>query len=265
MPAVLENDGEGIGLFRSEFLYLGSNDYPTEDSQFEAYRCVLQKMKGKEVIIRTCDIGSDKSIDYFDLPKEENPAMGMRAVRIGLSRPELFLTQLRALYRASAFGKLSIMFPMITSVWEVQECKRLCAQAQAELASANVAFDTNVKLGVMIETPAAAILSNELAEHVDFFSCGTNDLTQYTLACDRQNGMMGRFFDEHHPAVLRLLEMVTQNAHKHGIWVGICGELASDQELLERFLEMGIDELSVNPQMVLPLRAQVLALPISSC
>lgn len=255
--AVQVNDGGGIGLFRSEFLYLNCEDFPTEDQQFEAYKQVLSDMEDKEVIIRTLDIGADKQIGYFNLPKEENPAMGMRALRICLTRPEIFRTQLRALYRASAFGKLGIMFPMVTSVWEVREAKRICEEVKRELKNEGIPYSEDVQIGVMIETPAAAIISDRLAKEVDFFSCGTNDLTQYTLACDRQNNDLGRFYDPHHPAVLRLLQMVTENAHKNGIWVGICGELGADLELTETFLALGIDELSVSPRAVLPLRNAV--------
>ena len=255
--AVQVNDGGGIGLFRSEFLYLNCTDYPTEDQQFEAYKQVLSAMEDKEVIIRTCDIGADKQIDYFDLPKENNPAMGMRALRISLTRPDFFKTQLRALYRASAYGKLGIMFPMVTSVWEVREAKKMCETVKNELKSEGIPYSENVQLGIMIETPAAAIMSDRLAKEVDFFSCGTNDLTQYTLACDRQNNDLGRFYDPHHPAVLRLLKMVADNAHKNGIWVGICGELGADLTLTETFLAIGIDELSVSPRAVLPLRNAV--------
>ena len=255
--AVQVNDGGGIGLFRSEFLYLNCTDFPTEDQQFEAYKQVLSDMDGKEVIIRTLDIGADKQIGYFDLPKEENPAMGMRALRICLSRPEIFHTQLRALYRASAFGKLGIMFPMVTSVWEVREAKRMCTDVKRELKNEGIPYSEDVQIGIMIETPAAAVLSDRLAKEVDFFSCGTNDLTQYTLACDRQNNDLGRFYDPHHPAVLRLLQMVTENAHKNGIWVGICGELGADLTLTETFLAIGVDELSVSPRAVLPLRNAV--------
>ena len=257
LHAVEINDGGGIGLFRSEFLYLNCKDYPTEDEQFEAYRKVLSGMEGKEVIIRTLDIGADKQIDYFDLPKEENPAMGMRALRICLTRPEIFRTQLRALYRASAYGKLGIMFPMVTSVWEVQEAKAMCEDVKRSLKHDGIPYDEHVQLGIMIETPAAAIISDRLAKEVDFFSCGTNDLTQYTLACDRQNNNLGRFYNPHHPAVLRLIKMACDNAHKNGIWIGICGELGADLTLTETFLAMGIDELSVSPRSVLPLRNAV--------
>ena len=252
--AVLSNDGDGIGLFRSEFLYLNSNTYPTEEEQFEAYKAVLSQMDGREVVIRTCDIGADKQIDYFELPKEENPAMGMRALRISLSRPDFFRTQLRALYRASAYGKLAIMFPMVTSVWEVRETKKLIESVKAELRAEGIPYSEHVEIGVMIETPAAAVMSDRLAKEVDFFSCGTNDLTQYTLACDRQNNDLGRFYDPHHPAVLRLIKLVVENAHKNGIWVGICGELGADLEMTETFLAIGVDELSVSPRAVLPLR-----------
>ncbi len=255
--AVLTNDGGGVGLFRSEFLYLNCDDYPTEDYQFEEYKKALQDMGGREVIIRTLDIGADKQIDYFEMPKEENPALGNRALRICLNRPEIFHTQIRALYRASAYGHLGIMFPMVTSVWEVREAKKMCAQVRAELKAEGIPFDEHVELGIMIETPAAAVISDRLAKEVDFFSCGTNDLTQYTLACDRQNNDLGRFFNPHHPAVLRLLKMVTENAHKNGIWVGICGELGADLDLTEMFLSIGIDELSVSPRSVLPLRKKV--------
>ncbi len=257
VPTVLSNDGGGVGLFRSEFLYLNCSDYPTEDYQFEAYRQVLSDMGDKEVIIRTLDIGADKQIDYFQMPKEENPALGNRALRICLNRPEIFKTQLRALYRASAYGKLGIMFPMVTSVWEVKEAKKLCEVVKKELEAEGKPFSPDVEIGIMIETPAAAVMSDRLAKLVDFFSCGTNDLTQYTLACDRQNNDLGRFFNPHHPAVLRLLKMVCDNAHKNGVWVGICGELGADLELTETFLSIGIDELSVSPRSVLPLRQKI--------
>ena len=255
--AVQVNDGGVIGLFRSEFLYLNSPDYPTEDQQFEAYKKVLADMGGKEVIIRTLDIGADKQIGYFNLPKEDNPAMGMRALRICLTRPEIFKTQLRALYRASAFGKLGIMVPRVTSVWEVREAKKYCEEVKRDLKAEGIPFAEDVQVGIMIETPAAAIMSDRLAKEVDFFSCGTNDLTQYTLACDRQNNDLGRFYDPHNPAVLRLLKRGTENAHKNGIWVGICGELGADLTLTETFLAIGVDELSVSPRAVLPLRNAV--------
>lgn len=257
IDAVLQNDGGGIGLFRSEFLYLQGSDYPTEDEQFEAYKTVAERMGGRRVIIRTLDIGADKQADYFHLDKEENPAMGLRAIRICLTRPEVFRTQLRALYRASAYGKIAIMFPMITSVWEVQEIKRICRNIRAELAEEGVPMADKVELGIMIETPAAVMMSAELACEVDFFSVGTNDLTQYTLAVDRQGVGLDRFFDAHHPAVLRMLRMAAENAHKAGIWIGICGELGADAELTETFLSMGIDELSVSPSAVLPLRSAI--------
>lgn len=257
IDAVLQNDGGGIGLFRSEFLYLQGSDYPTEDEQFEAYKTVAERMGGRRVIIRTLDIGADKQADYFHLDKEENPAMGLRAIRICLTRPEVFRTQLRALYRASAYGKIAIMFPMITSVWEVQEIKRICRNIRAELAEEGVPMADKIELGIMIETPAAVMMSAELAREVDFFSVGTNDLTQYTLAVDRQGVGLDRFFDAHHPAVLRMLRMAAENAHKAGIWIGICGELGADAELTETFLSMGIDELSVSPSAVLPLRSAI--------
>lgn len=257
IDAVLQNDGGGIGLFRSEFLYLQGSDYPTEDEQFEAYKTVAERMGGRRVIIRTLDIGADKQADYFHLDKEENPAMGLRAIRICLTRPEVFRTQLRALYRASAYGKIAIMFPMITSVWEVQEIKRICRNIRAELAEEGVPMADKVELGIMIETPAAVMMSAELAREVDFFSVGTNDLTQYTLAVDRQGVGLDRFFDAHHPAVLRMIRMAAENAHRAGIWIGICGELGADAELTETFLSMGIDELSVSPSAVLPLRSAI--------
>ena len=264
VTTVLNNDGGGIGLFRSEFLYLNCDDYPTEDYQFEAYKKVLSDMGGREVVIRTLDIGADKQIGYFNLPHEENPALGNRALRICLNRPEVFRTQLRALYRASIYGKLLIMFPMVTSVWEVREAKKMCEQVKKELSAEGIPYSEDVELGIMIETPAAAIMSDRLAKEVDFFSCGTNDLTQYTLACDRQNNDLGRFYDPHHPAVLRLLKMAADNAHKNGIWIGICGELGADLELTETFLSIGIDELSVSPRSVLPLRQKVRDITVSA-
>ena len=263
VDAVKMNDGGGIGLFRSEFLYLNSATYPTEEEQFEAYKAVLTGMEGKEVIIRTCDIGADKQIDYFELPKEENPAMGMRALRISLSRPAFFRTQLRALYRASAYGNLGIMFPMVTSVWEVRETKKLIESVKKELHDEGIPYSDHVEIGVMIETPAAAVISDRLAKEVDFFSCGTNDLTQYTLACDRQNNDLGRFYDPHHLSVIRLLKMVVENAHKNGVWVGICGELGADLEMTETFLAIGVDELSVTPRAVLPLRNKIRSLDMT--
>ena len=257
VPAVLSNDAGGVGLFRSEFLYLNCDDFPSEDVQFEAYKKVLSDMGGKEVVIRTLDIGADKQIAYFNMPKEENPALGNRALRICLNRPEIFHTQLRALFRASAYGKLGIMFPMVTSVWEVKEARKMCEQVKKELTAEGIPFSEDVEIGIMIETPAAVLMSDRLAKVVDFFSCGTNDLTQYTLACDRQNADLGRFYDPHHPAVLRALKMVCDNAHKNGVWVGICGELGADLELTETFLSIGIDELSVSPRSVLPLRQKI--------
>lgn len=255
--AVLANDAGGIGLFRSEFLYLESSDYPTEEQQFSAYKRVLESMAGKKVIIRTLDIGADKQVDYFGLEKEENPALGYRAIRICLTRPEIFRTQLRALYRASAYGNLGIMFPMITSVSEVEKILAMCGEVKEQLRAEGVEVSDNVELGIMIETPAAAIISDRLAPMVDFFSVGTNDLTQYTLACDRQNANIEQFIDTHHEAILRLIEMSAENAHKHGAWIGICGELAADTSLTETFLRMGIDELSVSPTFVLKVRDAV--------
>ena len=263
VPAVLANDAGGVGLFRSEFLYLNCDDYPTEDYQFEAYKKALSDMGGKDVVIRTLDIGADKQIGYFDLPKEENPAMGNRALRICLNRPEIFHTQLRALFRASAFGKLGIMFPMVTSVWEVKEARKMCERVKEELTKEGIPFSDHVEIGIMIETPAAVLMSDRLAKEVDFFSCGTNDLTQYMLACDRQNADLGRFYNPHHPAVLRALKMGCDNAHRNGIWVGICGELGADLSLTETFLAIGIDELSVSPHSVLPLRQKIRETTIS--
>ena len=257
VDAVLANDGQGIGLFRSEFLYLSASDYPSEDEQFKAYRKVAAAMDGKRVVIRTLDIGADKQVDYFNMQKEENPALGVRAIRICLNRPEVFRTQLRALYRASVYGKIAIMFPMITSVWEVKECKRACQSVMKELAAEGIPYDADTELGIMIETPASVFVAPELAKHVDFFSVGTNDLTQYTLACDRQANDLGKFYDPHHPAVLRALKMATDAAHAAGIWIGICGELGADLDLLPTFLAIGIDELSVSPSSVLPLRAAI--------
>ena len=256
LPPVLKNDAHGIGLFRSEFVYLGSNDYPTEEEQFEAYKAVVEGMGGKKVIIRTLDIGADKQADYFKLDAEENPALGFRAIRICLTRLEVFKTQLRAIYRASAFGKCSIMFPMIISVWEIKKIKEIVEVVKQELVAEGHAIG-EVELGIMIETPAAVMMSDELAQEVEFFSIGTNDLTQYTLAIDRQNECINRFYDSHHPAVLKMIQMTIDNGHKHGIWVGICGELASDLTLTETFMDMGIDELSVSPTFVLPLRKKV--------
>lgn len=257
MDAVLANDGQGIGLFRSEFLYLAASNYPSEDEQFYAYKKVATAMGGKRVIIRTLDIGADKQVDYFQMQKEENPAMGVRAIRICLNHPEIFRTQLRALYRASAYGKVAIMFPMITSVWEVKECKRLCQKVMAELDAEGIPYNKGTEIGIMIETPSSIFVADALAKEVDFFSVGTNDLTQYILACDRQSNDLGKFYDPHHPAVLRALKMAADAAHAAGIWIGICGELGADMELLETFLAIGIDELSVTPTSVLPLRAKI--------
>ena len=255
--AVLLNDAGGIGLFRSEFLYLENKDYPTEDQQFFAYKRVLESMAGKKVIIRTLDIGADKQVDYFGLKKEENPALGLRAIRLCLTRPEIFRTQLRALFRASVYGNLGIMFPMITSVGEVERIMKICEEVKAELKNEGIEYSDKTEIGIMIETPAAAIISDRLAPLVDFFSVGTNDLTQYTLACDRQNPDAEEFVDTHHEAVLRLIEMSAENAHKNGAWIGICGELAADTSLTETFLRMGIDELSVSPTFVLKVRDAV--------
>ena len=255
--AVLLNDAGGIGLFRSEFLYLENSDYPTEEQQFLAYKRVLESMAGKKVIIRTLDIGADKQVDYFGMNKEENPALGYRAIRICLTRPEIFKVQLRALYRASVFGNLGIMFPMITSVREVEQILTICDEVKKELSEQGITYSKTIEVGIMIETPAAAIISDKLAPLVDFFSVGTNDLTQYTLACDRQNPDIEAFCDTHHEAILRLIEMAAENAHKNGIWIGICGELAADTSLTETFLRMGIDELSVSPSFVLKVRDTV--------
>ncbi len=253
VDAVLENDAEGIGLFRSEFLYLGRDSFPGEEEQFEAYKTVLTGMGGRKVIIRTLDIGADKQADYFGIETEENPALGLRAIRICLTMPEVFKTQLRALYRASAYGNLGIMFPMITSLKEIIQIKDIVAEVKTELDKEYIAYG-NVELGIMIETPAAALISDLLAPHVDFFSIGTNDLSQYTLAIDRQNQALERFFDPHHEAILRLIQITVDNAHKYGAWCGICGELGADTGLTARFLEMGVDELSVSPAYTLELR-----------
>ena len=252
----LENDASGIGLFRSEFLYLEKDHYPTEEEQFHVYKTVAETMAGKKVIIRTLDIGADKQIDYFDMEPEENPAMGYRAIRICLDREDVFKTQLRAIYRASAYGNIGIMYPMIISVDEVKRIKEISASVRRELSETGISF-SDVEEGIMIETPAAAIISDLLAREVDFFSIGTNDLSQYTLAIDRQNPKLDPFFDPHHPAILRLLQMVADNAHKAGIWVGICGELGADLTLTEDFVRMGMDELSVSPAMILPVRQKI--------
>ncbi|MBR1873546.1 MAG: phosphoenolpyruvate--protein phosphotransferase [Eubacterium sp.] len=256
VASVLENDAGGIGLFRSEFLYLESEDYPTEDEQFEAYKKVAQMMAGKKVIIRTLDIGADKQVDYFGLDKEDNPALGYRAIRICLTRQEVFKTQLRAIYRASHFGKISIMFPMIISMDEVKKCKNMAELVMRELDAEGIPYG-DVELGIMIETPAAVMISDELAKEVDFFSVGTNDLTQYTLAIDRQNPKLDDFYDAHHPAILKMLKMIADNAHAGGAWAGICGELGADTSLTEEFLKMGYDELSVSPSMILKVRETV--------
>ena len=258
LALVMKNDAGGIGLFRSEFIYLGSEDYPTEEEQFAIYKTVAETMAGKKVIIRTLDIGADKQADYFKLPEEENPALGLRAIRICLTRPEVFKTQLRAILRASAYGKVSIMFPMIISVNEVLEIKEIVAGIKAELDDEGFAYDKNIEMGIMIETPASVIIAEELAKEVDFFSIGTNDLTQYTLAIDRQNQSLDRFYDPHHPAILKMLQMVVDAAHKYGKWAGICGELGADLSLTKEFLAMGFDELSVSPGRVLPIRKIVL-------
>lgn len=260
---VLLNDAGGIGLFRSEFLYLENTDYPTEEQQFTAYKRVLESMAGKKVIIRTLDIGADKQVDYFNMKKEENPALGYRAIRICLTRPDIFKTQLRALFRASVYGNLGIMFPMITSVSEVEKVLAICNEVKGELREQGIDYSDSTELGIMIETPAAAIISDKLAPMVDFFSVGTNDLTQYTLACDRQNPDIEQFCDTHHEAILRLIEMSAQNAHKNGAWIGICGELAADTTLTETFLRMGIDELSVSPSFVLKVRDAVRNIDLS--
>ena len=256
IPSVLENDAEGVGLFRSEFLYMGREDFPTEEEQFRAYRQVLQTMAGKKVIIRTLDIGADKQVDYFGLGEEENPAMGYRAIRICLKQPEIFKTQLRALLRAAVYGNLSVMYPMITSEEEVAKIQKIVKEVENELTKEGVPYQIPEQ-GIMIETPAAVMVSDELAQMVDFFSIGTNDLTQYTMAIDRQNAKLDDFYNAHHKAIIRMIRMVTENAHKHGKWVGICGELGADLELTDTFMEIGVDELSVAPSMVLKLRKQI--------
>ena len=263
VTAVQSNDGQGIGLFRSEFLYLAASDYPTEEEQFQAYKDVAAAMGGKRVVIRTLDIGADKQVDYFEMHKEENPALGVRAIRICLNRPEVFRTQLRALYRASAYGKVAIMFPMITSVWEIKECRRACESVMQELAEEGIPFNPDTEIGIMIETPASVLIARDLAKHVDFFSVGTNDLTQYTLAIDRQNPKLDAFYDAHHPAILRMIRQTVEAGHRHGCWVGICGELGADPALTDTFLRMGIDELSVSPPSVLPLRKHIRSLDLS--
>ncbi len=255
--AVLKNDAGGIGLFRSEFLYLENTDFPTEEQQFAVYKQVAENMAGKKVIIRTLDIGADKQVDYFGLDKEENPALGYRAIRICLTRPEIFKTQLRALYRAAMYGNISIMFPMIISVDEIHRIKAIIAEVKGELKNEGIPYKEDVELGVMIETPASVMISRDLAKEVDFFSVGTNDLTQYTLAIDRQNAKLDEFYNPHHPAILSMIRMAAENAHAEGAWIGICGELGADLELTEEFLKMGLDELSVSPSMVLPLRKKI--------
>ena len=257
VEAVLASDAEGIGLFRSEFLYLGREDYPSEDIQYESYRKVVEEMKGKQVIIRTLDIGADKQVDYFNLPTEENPALGMRAIRICLTRPQLFATQLRAIYRASAYGNAAIMFPMISDLEELHRAKRIAKQVREALTEEKIPFNPETPIGIMIETPASALISDLLAKESGFFSIGTNDLTQYTLAVDRQNESIREFCDTHHEAILRLIRMTAENAHKAGIWVGICGMLGADPELTKTFVEMGLDELSVEPSYILNLRRRI--------
>ena len=257
LATVIQNDAGGIGLFRSEFIYLEKDRYPTEEEQFSIYKTAVEMMAGKRVIIRTLDIGADKQCEYFKMDKEENPALGYRAIRICLTRPEIFKTQLRALFRASAYGNLAIMYPMITSLWEVKRIKEIVEEVKAELTAEQLEFG-NPQQGIMIETPAAVMMSGELAKEVDFFSIGTNDLTQYTLAIDRQNPKLDKFYDAHHPAVLSMIRMTVENAHKAGIWAGICGELGADTSLTKEFLAMGVDELSVSPGSILPIRKIIL-------
>ena len=257
LATVIQNDAGGIGLFRSEFIYLEKDRYPTEEEQFSIYKTAVETMAGKRVIIRTLDIGADKQCEYFKMDKEENPALGYRAIRICLTRPEIFKTQLRALFRASAYGNLAIMYPMITSLWEVKRIKEIVEEVKAELTAEQLEFG-NPQQGIMIETPAAVMMSEELAKEVDFFSIGTNDLTQYTLAIDRQNPKLDKFYDAHHPAVLSMIRMTVENAHKAGIWAGICGELGADTSLTKEFLAMGVDELSVSPGSILPIRKIIL-------
>lgn len=257
LATVIQNDAGGIGLFRSEFIYLEKDRYPTEEEQFSIYKTAVETMAGKQVIIRTLDIGADKQCEYFKMDKEENPALGYRAIRICLTRPEIFKTQLRALFRASAYGNLAIMYPMIISLWEVRRIKEIVEEVKAELTAEQLEFD-NPQQGIMIETPAAVMMSGELAKEVDFFSIGTNDLTQYTLAIDRQNPKLDKFYDAHHPAVLSMIRMTVENAHKAGIWAGICGELGADTSLTKEFLAMGVDELSISPGSILPIRKIIL-------
>lgn len=263
LAAVLKNDAEGIGLFRSEFIYMGRDTLPSEEEQFNIYKLAIETMAGKRVIIRTLDIGADKEASAFHLPKEENPALGMRAIRICLKRPEIFKTQLRAILRASAFGKAAIMFPLITSVWEVWKDKEILDEVKMELDKKGIAYDHHMEVGIMVETPAAALISDKLAKEVDFFSIGTNDLSQYTLVVDRTSRVLSDFFNPHHPAVLKLIQMTVENAHKEGIWVGMCGELGSDLSITETFLRMGVDEFSVAPYSVLPLRKQIRSIDLS--
>ncbi|WP_443789009.1 phosphoenolpyruvate--protein phosphotransferase [Dialister succinatiphilus] len=263
LAAVLKNDAEGIGLFRSEFIYMGRDTLPSEEEQFNIYKLAIETMAGKRVIIRTLDIGADKEASAFHLPKEENPALGMRAIRICLKRPEIFKTQLRAILRASAFGKAAIMFPLITSVWEVWKAREILDEVRIELDKKGIAYDHHMEVGIMVETPAAALISDKLAKEVDFFSIGTNDLSQYTLVVDRTSRVLSDFFNPHHPAVLKLIQMTVENAHKAGIWVGMCGELGSDLSITETFLRMGVDEFSVAPYSVLPLRKQIRSIDLS--
>ena len=263
LATVIQNDAGGIGLFRSEFIYLEKDQYPTEEEQFSIYKTAVETMAGKRVIIRTLDIGADKQCEYFEMDKEENPALGYRAIRICLTRPEIFKTQLRALFRASAYGNLAIMYPMITSLWEVKRIKEIVEEVKAELTAEQLEFG-NPQQGIMIETPAAVMMSGELAKEVDFFSIGTNDLTQYTLAIDRQNPKLDKFYDAHHPAVLSMIRMTVENAHKAGIWAGICGELGADTSLTKEFLAMGVDELSVSPGSILPIRKIILETDIEN-
>lgn len=263
LAAVLKNDAEGIGLFRSEFIYIGKNTLPTEEEQFNIYKLAIETMAGKRVIIRTLDVGADKEASCMNLPKEDNPALGLRAIRISLKNPDLFKTQLRAILRASAFGKAAIMFPLITSVWEVWKAKEILDEVRMELDKKSIAYDHNIEVGIMIETPAAALISDRLAKEVDFFSIGTNDLSQYTLVVDRTSRILSDFFNPHHPAVLKLIEMTVENAHKEGIWVGICGELGADLSMTENFLKMGVDEFSVAPYSILPLRQRIRELDLT--
>ena len=263
LAAVLKNDAEGIGLFRSEFIYMGRDTLPSEEEQFNIYKLAIETMAGKRVIIRTLDIGADKEASAFHLPKEENPALGMRVIRICLKRPEIFKTQLRAILRASAFGKAAIMFPLITSVWEVWKAREILDEVRMELDKKGIAYDHHMEVGIMVETPAAALISDKLAKEVDFFSIGTNDLSQYTLVVDRTSRVLSDFFNPHHPAVLKLIQMTVENAHKAGIWVGMCGELGSDLSITETFLRMGVDEFSVAPYSVLPLRKQIRSIDLS--